>query len=154
MHKNTLRDFVAVATLALVGWFAADAVHAAMADKGSLGGTVMTHDGKPAVGLTLKLEQTKPMGIRGGKGSGKGKSGFGNGSGANGLQGDDGSGGNVKIVARATTDQNGKFTMPNLEVGAYTLVAGNKNMGWIYYPVTIEKDKETRIDDLKLTKTD
>ena len=146
MNKSPLTrvtaSLVVVAALALVAQTAA----AMQEGKGTLAGTVQTSDGKPAVGLTLKLVQDIPIDMRrpGGK---------------RGTNPNDGDASNLqagkprtKNVGQATTDQNGKFTMQNIPAGTYRLEAGNKNVGWIYQDVTVEANKTTELNDLKLAK--
>jgi hypothetical protein len=90
------------------------------------------------VGLTLRLEFDEPVvaGTHGGKD--KPKSG--------------GSGPHTKIVGRATTDKDGNFTFTDIEPGTYRLVAGNKQIGWIYQDVDVKANEETKLGELKLTK--
>ena len=136
-------SLVVVAVLALFAQVAQ-----AEGGKGNLTGTVQTADGKPAVGLMLKLVQDIPFDMR--RPGGKGKStGLGD-TGATNLQGGKE---RTKTVAQATTDASGKFTMQNVPEGAYRLEAGNKNMGWIYQDVNIEPNKTVELNDLKLAKT-
>ena len=130
----------------LLAWVAGPVAASMMADKGSVSGRVLMSDGKPAA-ISLRLEQTVPMGVD--KGDRKPRASWID-SGATTLQGE--RQGNVKIVARVTTDKEGKFTIPNLEQGAYTLVGGSKSLGWIYYPVEVEAGKETKLGDITLTK--
>ena len=148
MNKSSLArvaaSLVVVAVLALVAQTAA----ALQSGKGTLTGTVQTADGKPAVGLTLKLVQDIPFDMRR-PGSGK-KRGTGlDDTGATRLQGGKE---RIKMVAQATTDASGKFTMQNIPEGTYRLEAGNKNVGWIYQDVTIEANKTIELNDLKLAK--
>jgi hypothetical protein len=140
-------SLVVVAVLALLAQVGLAAFEGG---KGNLSGTVQTADGKPAVGLNLKLVKDMPIDMR--RPGGKGKStGMGD-SGATGLQNKGGP--RTKVVAQATTDASGKFTMQNVEEGSYRLEAGNKNMGWIYQDVSIEPNKTVELNDLKLTKID
>ena len=147
MSRRALSSVVSVCVVAaLLAWAAAPVVAAAMAEKGSISGRVLMSDGKPAQ-IPLRLEQTVPMGMD--KGDRKPRASW-IGSGATELQGE--KQGNVKIIARVTPDKDGKFAIPNLEQGAYTLVGGNKSVGWIYYPVDVEAGKETKLGDITLTK--
>ena len=141
-------SLVVVAALALIAQVSSAALDEG---KGTLSGTVQTHDGKPCVGLTLKLVQDIPIDMRR-PGGGKGKSTGFDGSGATDLQGAPKQ--RIKQVGQATTDAQGKFTMQNIPAGSYRLEAGNKNMGWIYQDVTIEASKTTELNDLKLAKVD
>jgi hypothetical protein len=134
-------SLVVVAALALL----AQTSYAALAGKGNITGTIQTTDGKPAVGLVVKLVKDLPRDIR--RPGSKGKS-SGFDSGASGLQAQ----ARTKIVSQATCDAQGKFTMQNVEPGGYRLEAGNRNMGWIYYDVEVEADKTVELNDLKLTK--
>lgn len=148
MSRRALSSVVSLCVVAaLLAWAAAPVV-ASMAEKGSISGRVLMSDGKPAQ-LTLRLEQTVPMGMD--KGDRKPRS-TGPDTGATQLQGGERQG-NVKVIARVTTDKEGKFTIPNLEQGAYTLVGGSRSLGWIYYPVEVEAGKETKLGDITLTKT-
>jgi len=147
MSRRALFNVSSLCVVAgLLAWAAGSAVAASMVEKGSLSGRVLMSDGKPAA-IALRLEQTVPMGVD--KGDRKPRASWID-SGATGLQGE--RQGNVKIVARVTTDKEGKFTIPNLEQGAYTLVGGSKAIGWIYYPVEVEAGKETKLGDITLTK--
>ncbi len=147
MNKSPLARVVAsLVVVAVLGLFA-QVASALQSGKGTLTGTVQTHEGKPAVGLTLKLVQDIPIDMRRPGGKRKG-TGLGDGD-ATGLQGGKE---RVKTIAQATTDQNGKFTMQNIPEGTYRLEAGNKNMGWIYQDVTIEANKTAELNDLKLAK--
>ena len=127
-------SLVVVAVLALV----AQTAVALQSGKGTITGTVQTADGKPAVGLNLKLVQDMPIDMR--RPGSKGKS----------TQG--GPKDRTKTFAQATTDQNGKFTMQNVPEGTYRLEAGNKNMGWIYQDVTVKANETVTLNDLKLVK--
>ena len=122
------RTLLALATSLLLCVLAPCAL--AADEKGSISGTVTDQADKPVAGLSLRLEQDQPIDSRG-----KGKP------------------GGTKIVARATTDQQGAFTMPNLPPGSYRLIAGSQNVGWIYMDVTVTPGKETKLADLKLTKS-
>ena len=119
--------------------------------KGSISGVVQSADGKPMVGLNVRLERTDPHGVGDGA-TGKRKRSAGWDNGASGLQG--GSEKGVKIVGRATTDQNGKFHIQNVEPGGAILVGGSKNVGWIYMPVEIMPGQETKLEPIKLHKQD
>src|SRR5687768_11339110 len=101
MSRHVLRNRLALTVLALALALAGGAgwLHAQNAQKGSVSGTVLSVDGKPMVGLALRLERTEPIGAGDGGGS-KRKRAAGWDNGAEGLQG-------VKIVGRATTDQQG-----------------------------------------------
>ena len=140
-------SLVVVAALALLAQVGSAALQEG---KGNISGTVQTHDGKPAVGINLKLVQDIPIDMRR-PGGGKGKSTGLDDSGATGLQGGKP---RTKQFAQATTDAQGKFTMNNVPAGTYRLEAGNKNMGWIYQDVTVEANKTTELNDLKLAKID
>ena len=144
-----IASLVVVAALTLL----AQVGSAALQDgKGTISGTVQTHDGKPAVGLNLKLVQDIPIDMRRpGGGKGKGRSTGLDDGGATGLQSGKP---RTKTIAQATTDAQGKFTMNNVPAGTYRLEAGNKNMGWIYQDVTVEANKTTELNDLKLAKID
>jgi hypothetical protein len=138
-----------VALLALSGeWLHAQAPQG----KGSVSGTILTEDGKPAASLSVQLKRTIPIALPdapGGRRKGR-TSGWD--SGATGLQGD--KQGGEKTIGRATTDANGKFKIENIDSGAANLVAGSKSMGWLYYPVVIEPNKNVDIGEIKLAKVD
>ena len=147
--SRNLALFTALAlALTLIG--GGDSLYAQDAQqKGSLSGTVLSHDGKPMVGFNVRLERTEPHGV--GEGATKRKNraaGWDNG--AVGLQGGKEKG--VKIVGKATTDQQGKFVIQNIDPGAAILVGGSKNVGWIYYPVEIQSGQETKLGEIKLAK--
>jgi hypothetical protein len=111
----------------------APSLRAAAADeKGSLSGTVRDDSNKPVAGLALRLEQDTPIDAKG-KGGGKP--------------------GATKVIARATTDEKGNFSLPDLAPGTYRLVAGSRNVGWIYMDVTVTAGQETKLGELKLAKT-
>ena len=137
-------SLVVVAVLALLAQVGSAAFEGG---KGNLSGTVQTADGKPAVGLNLKLVKDMPIDMR--RPGKKRGTGIGDGA-ANGLQAGKE---RTKTVAQATTDQNGKFTMQNVPEGTYRLEAGNKNMGWIYQDVTVKPNETLQLNDLKLAKT-
>ncbi len=143
---TTIVAFVAIAVLALV----ARPSQAAMAEKGQLAGTVMTADGKPAVGLVINLIKDIPRQMNR-PGGGSGTRGAGPESGAVDLQGKPAP--RSKVIAKATCDEQGKFVMQNVDVGGYRLEAGNQNIGWIYQDVAIEPNKTLELNDLKLVKT-
>jgi hypothetical protein len=136
---------ILLAMLLAIGFVGIDAIFAQSEGKGSVSGRVLDDAGKPLAGLALRLERFTPMGVGGDRGK-RGRS-TGLGSGATELQG-------LKVIARATTDQNGNFSMANVEAGGATLIAGNQKIGWIYHELNIEANKETKLGDLKLTKTD
>jgi protocatechuate 3,4-dioxygenase beta subunit len=125
------KEFGAVVSAALMLLLGSVVCYAAerAPGKGSISGTVKDGNGKPVVGLQLRLEVDDPVGAR--RGSGKG---------------------GTRIVARATTDQNGNFSFTDLEPGNYRLVAGSKQQGWIYQDVEVRADDQTKLGDLKLTK--
>jgi hypothetical protein len=118
--------------------------------KGSVSGTIVAADGKPLVGLAVRLERTDPAGM-GDAGGKRGKKAAGWDNGASQLQGQ-GKEKGVKVVGRATTDQQGKFLIQNIDPGAAILVGGNKNQGWLYAPVEIQSGQETKLGELKLVK--
>jgi hypothetical protein len=136
---------VALALGGGAGWLRAQAAQG----KGSVSGVVLTADGKPMVGLALRLERTEPHGAGDGAGS-KRKRAAGWDNGATGLQGGKEKG--VKIVGRGTTDQNGKFHIQNVDPGGAILVGGSKNQGWIYYPCEIKAGEETKLEPIKMAK--
>jgi hypothetical protein len=148
--KSLTYSLVAMLVLVLGSWAT---VHATtlLEGKGSISGTVKSDDGKPVVGLALRLEQDVPIGMNpGGRGkAGKGKVSVGD-SGARELQGKPNP--NVKIVGRATTDQNGNFMFSNIDEGTYRLVAGSKQQGWIYQDVEVKPNEENKLGDMKLIK--
>ena len=107
---------------------------------GSISGSVLGEDNKPYVGLAVKLiqQQYRKIGDRSQIGiplptpmvqSPK-----------------------QKVIATATTDKEGKFTFARVNAGDYFVSAGNPNIGYIYEQITVEKDKETKLDGLHLTK--
>jgi hypothetical protein len=134
---------------ALAGLLGTHLLQAAPEGRGSVSGRVTYEDGKPVVGLALRLEKFQPMGL-GEPGTGRRKNNIAEGSGAVGLQSEKG----TKIIARVSTDQNGNFTMTNVEAGGATLVGGNQKIGWIYPPLEIKANEETKLGDIKLVKTD
>jgi len=150
----TKSPFVRVtATLVALGIFAmlGQVAYALQEGKGNLTGTVLTADGKPAVGLNVKIVKDIPRDMR--RPGSKGKStGLDHTGGAEGLQAKGGP--RTKVVAQATCDQNGKFSMNNIEAGSYRLEAGSKGQGWIYQDVGIEAGKTVEMNDLKLAKID
>jgi hypothetical protein len=148
MTRTTHNRMLTVCLTGLVT-LVSGALYAALADKGSLSGQVLGEDGKPLVGLALRLERTDPAGAGGGGKQGR-FAGFD--SGARGLQSPTEKG--VTIVGRTTTDKDGNFIFKNVSAGAAILVGGSKNQGWIYYPVVIEADKEVKLGQITLAKTD
>ena len=148
--RNISLGVTIVALLALSGqWLHAQEPQG----KGSVSGTIQTDDGKPAASLNVQLKRTVPIAMPdapGGRRKGR-TSGWD--SGASGLQSGDKQGGE-KTIGRATTDANGKFKIDNIEAGAANLVAGSKALGWLYYPVVIEANKNVDIGEIKLAKVD
>ena len=133
---------LALALAGGAGWlYAQDAKQ-----KGSVSGTILSVDGKPMVGLAVRLERTEPMGA--GDGATKRKRAAGWDNSATNLQG------GVKIVGKGTTDQQGKFHIQNVDPGGAILVGGSKSQGWIYYPVEIKPGQETKLEPIKLAKAD
>jgi len=149
MKHKRLSLFTALALLGAVALVGTAAASTLLEGKGSVSGTVKAEDGKPVIGLLIKLEQDIPMtaGTRGGS-KGKGKSSFGD-SGASELQTKKP---RKKILGQTTTDQNGKFSFTNIDEGAARLVAGNRNLGWIYQDVEIKANENTDVGELKLIK--
>ena len=95
-------------------------------------GTILGADGKPAVGVVVRVEKQEPMGMGGG-GGGK----------------DTG-----PKEYRATTDDNGQFLIKEMYVNPYLIVAGNNQVGWIYQELPVTAGQETKLGTLKLTKID
>ena len=150
MFMKTKGLWMAVAVLAVMGIFGAAQAAALLEGKGSLSGTVLGADGKPAVGLALRLEFDTPAeaGTPGGVRS-KGKISIGD-SGARELQGKPNP--RTKIIGRATADQSGHFLFSNIDEGTYRLVAGTRSQGMIYQDVEIKANEETKMGELKLIK--
>jgi len=151
MRNKSLRVMLALAAAFCFVSFASLQASAMLEGKGSVSGTVTAEDGKPLVGLALRLEQDIPMGMgpAGGTGRGKGKSSSGD-SGATELQGKKNP--RVKVVGRAVTDASGRFSFTNLDEGVYRLVAGSKSQGWIFQDVEVKANEETKLEGLKLVK--
>jgi hypothetical protein len=146
MSEHTLRRSL-MGSLALVlvvlagaGW--------ALQEKGSVSGQVLNADGKPLVGLNLRLERTDPATHEGPGG----RSVIGGQSGASELQSPGGQQKGIKIVGRATTDREGKFLIKDITPGMATLVGGGRNIGWIYYEVEIIAGQEQKLGEIKLIK--
>ena len=112
---------------------------------GAVTGTIVDAKDQPIVGLTVRLVATTPMtsdrGPVGGKGS-RSHDPFD--QEPNQLA--------DRIVARATTDAQGKFTMTGIPVGPYLLRGGTKSIGIIYEDVIVEADKTKDVGTLKLVK--
>jgi len=95
-------------------------------------GTILSTDGKPAVGVVVRVEKQEPMGMGGG-GGGK----------------DTG-----PKEYRATTDENGRFLIKEMYINPYLIVAGNNDVGWIYQELTVTAGQEVKLGTVKLTKID
>jgi len=91
-------------------------------ERGSISGAVRDNAGNGVVGLSIRLVQ------RDGQGQSR----------------------KVKIIARATTDGQGRFRMEQVPPGGYHIEAGSKSVGWIFQEVEIEAGKELKLDDLRL----
>jgi hypothetical protein len=98
-------------------------------NKGWISGVVTDPDGKPVVGLEIRAEKNEPKTMGGG-----------------------GGGPPSQKTWKAVTDENGKFTLKELDVKDYMLVAGSNEVGWIYQDVNVEAAKVTDVGTLKLTK--
>jgi hypothetical protein len=149
MRNNSLRAVVAFSALFCLSCFAVVRASAMLEGKGSVSGTVTAEDGKPLVGLALRLEQDIPMGMGPAGGRGKGKSSSGD-SGASELQGKPNP--RIKIFGRTVTDQSGRFSFTNIDEGVYRLVAGSKSQGWIFQDVEVKANEDTKLEGLKLVK--
>jgi hypothetical protein len=93
-------------------------------------GTILGTDGKPAVGVLIRVEKQEPMGMGGGPG---GK--------------DTG-----PKEYRATTDDNGNFLIKEMFINPYIIIAGNNDVGWIYQELPVNAGQETKLGAVKLTK--
>ena len=107
---------------------------------GSLAGSVVDSNGKSVAGLALRLEKPPRISIKPPGGNLKKK------KEASPLQTTKPS---ANVVAAATTDADGKFSMPNIAPGAYRIVGGNNSIGWVFQNVSVEAGKNTKLD-LKL----
>lgn len=151
-HRCLAKFGLVVLALALCGLVATQWVSAAPPQKGSMSGRVLHADGKPASGIMLRVEKFDPRGAGGGGGGG--------GSGERGefAPPDSGARGlnmmGSKVIAQTTTDQNGDFNFKTIEAGGFMLIGGNKKLGWVYQSVTVEPNKETKLGEITLTKTD
>ena len=92
-------------------------------------GTVLDADGKPAVGLTIRVEKNEPFAMGGGPQKDTGPKEY-----------------------TTTTDENGNFLIKDLHINAYMLIAGNQEIGWIYQELVVKAGEETKVGTLKLTK--
>lgn len=93
---------------------------------GTLVGAVMTHDGQPASELPMRLVEEVPMGM---------------GSGPRGQ----------KITIKFTTDKDGKFEVTNIKPSLYKIIAGHREIGWVYRDVEIAAGNNEALE-LKLIK--
>jgi hypothetical protein len=96
-------------------------------------GTILGTDGKPAVGVVVRVEKQEPMGM-GGPGPGGKDTG--------------------PKEYRATTDDNGNFLIKEMYINPYLIVAGNNDVGWIYQDLPVTAGQETKLGTVKLTKID
>ena len=109
---------------------------------GSLVGKVLMADGTPAEKVPVKL-MTHELSRAGG--------GARPADGLVAVQDDDQG---MKVVARAVTDAEGKFKMPRVEPGKYTLDAGNlQTVGRKMMGVTVTAGKETDLGQLTLSQS-
>jgi hypothetical protein len=92
-------------------------------------GTVLTPEGKPAVGLTIRAEKNEPFAMGGGPQKDTGPKEY-----------------------PAVTDENGNFLIKEMHINAYLLIAGSQEQGWIYQELTVTPGVETKLGTLKLTK--
>jgi protocatechuate 3,4-dioxygenase beta subunit len=120
---RSIRLRSSIALIALV--FTCALCSAAQEKTGSISGSVTDQDGKPIAGLVLKLEQDVK----------------------------DARPPKTRIVARVTTDSQGKFIFDNLAPGNYRIGGGSKSNGWIYYDVVVKADEEIKVGELKLVRT-
>ena len=93
-------------------------------------GTILSTEGKPAVGVLVRVEKQEPMGMGGGPG---GK--------------DTG-----PKEYRATTDDNGNFLIKEMYINPYMIIAGNNDVGWIYQELAVTAGQEAKLGTVKLTK--
>ncbi|MGH7176852.1 MAG: hypothetical protein ACREJC_05690, partial [Tepidisphaeraceae bacterium] len=56
-----------------------------------------------------------------------------------------------KVVATATTDKTGTFSV-KIKPGSYYMVAGNDNIGWIYEGVDVKAGEDKKFGNIKLSK--
>jgi len=140
MKKQNIAAVVTASLAFLLGSAVLCRASALAEGKGSVSGTAKGEDGKPIAGLSLRLEFDDPVvaGTHGGKDNPK--------------SGGGGSTPHTKIVGRATTDKDGNFTFTDIEPGTYRLVAGNKQIGWIYQDVEIKANEQNKLGELKLVK--
>jgi protocatechuate 3,4-dioxygenase beta subunit len=111
---------VALFAMALVVGFAGSAY---AAGTGTIKGTVVGADGKPAAGVTVKLfAKTEKGGDKAAPAAA------------------DGGGKRAKrvAVAEATTNDKGEFTMNNVPAGEYNIGAGGKGIGGAHSTVTVK----------------
>lgn len=120
------------AAAAMVAILALGASPLLAAQKGIVTGRVML-DGKPVPGLHLRLVQDLPMDRTPGKSGG---------------------GGGTKVIGRAITDADGRFTFNDIEPGTYRVEGGSRSVGWIYVDVKVEPGKTADLGDQVLSKLD
>jgi hypothetical protein len=96
-------------------------------------GTILSTDGKPAVGVLVRVEKQEPMGMGGGGPGGK----------------DTG-----PKEYRASTDEKGNFLIKEMYINPYIIIAGNNEVGWIYQDLPVTAGQETKLGTVKLTKID
>jgi hypothetical protein len=106
---------------------------------GSISGVVLDPSGKFVSGLALRIEKPSRISIKPPGGNLKKKA-------AELLQ-------STKPVtppiATATTDADGRFSMPNVPAGSYRIVGGNNSLGWVLQNISVEPGKDAKLE-LKL----
>src|SRR5687768_11430619 len=85
-------------------------------------GTVLDADGKPASGLTIRVEKNEPFAMGGGPQKDTGPKEY-----------------------TTTTDEDGNFQIKELHINAYLLIAGSQEIGWIYQELVVKPGEETKV---------
>jgi protocatechuate 3,4-dioxygenase beta subunit len=130
---------VAFALLFTLTNLRASAADTATTDKGTISGTVVDKDGKPVADAHVRLFHPMEHAKKKNKDNAENQAALGNHKAREFAKGD--KKGRPTPVAETTTDNDGKFTLSDVEPGDYTIVANLKGSGTAHQKVTVEAGK-------------